>query len=234
MTINSWGSDEPVEVAKGGTQLNSYSTGDLIYASGANTWAKLAAGTDGHVLKLASGVPSWAAPSGGSGAWVYLNKQTASASSSINFDSTYITSTYDVYCVIWHDHQMSSDGTFYMRVSPDNGSNIRSSGYQGQVYDEDSISATTVSTEIRLQRSSMGGSTDEGHGIWIIYMAFPASSSIKTQFSYISGYVNSSDVVNCGSGYGKYDTAEAHNYLRFLGSSNIDTGTATLFGLAKS
>ena len=43
----------------GGTGLNSYSTGDIIYASSANTLAKLAKGTDGQVLKLSGGVPTW-------------------------------------------------------------------------------------------------------------------------------------------------------------------------------
>jgi len=36
-------------------------SGDTIYASAANTPARLAKGTDGQVLTLASGVPSWAA-----------------------------------------------------------------------------------------------------------------------------------------------------------------------------
>ena len=47
----------------GGTGLTSYSTGDILYASGANTLSKLAAGTNGYVLTLASGVPTWAAAS---------------------------------------------------------------------------------------------------------------------------------------------------------------------------
>jgi len=40
-------------------------TGDILYASGANTLAKLAKGSDTEVLTLASGVPSWAAPTVG-------------------------------------------------------------------------------------------------------------------------------------------------------------------------
>ena len=46
--------------ANGGTGLSSYTTGDLIYASATNTLSKLAAGTNGYVLTLAAGVPSWA------------------------------------------------------------------------------------------------------------------------------------------------------------------------------
>jgi len=39
--------------------------GDVIYSSAANTPARLAAGSDTEVLTLASGVPSWAAPTTG-------------------------------------------------------------------------------------------------------------------------------------------------------------------------
>ncbi len=48
----------------GGTGFSTYATGDLIYASATNTLSKLAAGTNGHVLTLSSGVPTWAASSG--------------------------------------------------------------------------------------------------------------------------------------------------------------------------
>ena len=50
----------------GGTGQTSYATGDIVYASATNTLSKLTAGTDGNVLTLASGVPSWAAPTGAS------------------------------------------------------------------------------------------------------------------------------------------------------------------------
>jgi len=44
----------------GGTGQTSYTSGDFLYASGTNTLAKLAKGSDDEVLTLASGVPSWA------------------------------------------------------------------------------------------------------------------------------------------------------------------------------
>lgn len=49
----------------GGTGQTTYATGDLLYASATNTLSKLTAGTDGYVLTLASGVPTWAASTGG-------------------------------------------------------------------------------------------------------------------------------------------------------------------------
>jgi hypothetical protein len=49
----------------GGTGQTTYTTGDLLYASATNTLSKLAAGTNGYVLTLAGGVPTWAASTGG-------------------------------------------------------------------------------------------------------------------------------------------------------------------------
>jgi hypothetical protein len=42
-------------------------TGDIIYASGANTPARLAIGTSADVLTVSGGIPAWAAPASSSG-----------------------------------------------------------------------------------------------------------------------------------------------------------------------
>ena len=56
-----------VAVTKGGTAQTTYATGDILYASATNTLSKLAVGSTGQVLTVASGAPSWAAAAGGSG-----------------------------------------------------------------------------------------------------------------------------------------------------------------------
>lgn len=45
-------------------------TGDIYYASGASTPARLAVGSDGDVLTVAGGVPTWDAPTAGGNSWV--------------------------------------------------------------------------------------------------------------------------------------------------------------------
>jgi len=57
--------DSPVAATLGGTAQTTYATGDLLYASGANTLAKRSIGTTGQVLTVSSGVPTWATPAGG-------------------------------------------------------------------------------------------------------------------------------------------------------------------------
>jgi hypothetical protein len=48
-------------IANGGTNITTYASGDILYASATNTLSNLTKGTDGQILTLASGVPSWAA-----------------------------------------------------------------------------------------------------------------------------------------------------------------------------
>jgi len=54
-------------VASGGTNLTSYTAGDILYATGSTTLSKLAKGTAGQVLTINSGAtaPEWATSSGG-------------------------------------------------------------------------------------------------------------------------------------------------------------------------
>lgn len=51
-----------LNAVNGGTGINTYTTGDILYASATNTLSKLAAGTNTYVLTMTGGVPVWAAP----------------------------------------------------------------------------------------------------------------------------------------------------------------------------
>jgi len=57
------------DATKGGTGQTTVAVGDILYGSGVNTWSKLAAGTNGFVLTLAAGIPSWAAGGSGAAQW---------------------------------------------------------------------------------------------------------------------------------------------------------------------
>ena len=54
-----------VPVNKGGTNLTSYTAGDMLYASGTTTLSKLALGTQGYVLTAGATGPVWSGISGG-------------------------------------------------------------------------------------------------------------------------------------------------------------------------
>lgn len=84
-----------IGLTKGGTGFTSYAAGDLIYASATNTLAKLAAGTNNHVLTLSGGLPVWAAPSGGGGATDFNDIGDATNTGSVTNDGYAQTWTWD-------------------------------------------------------------------------------------------------------------------------------------------
>ena len=49
-----------LSVSNGGTGLTSYTTGDILYASGSSALSALSIGTSGQVLVVSGGIPSWA------------------------------------------------------------------------------------------------------------------------------------------------------------------------------
>ena len=68
-------------VANGGTNITSYTAGDILYATGSTTLAKLAKGTAGQALKMNSGAtaPEWATGGGGATAThAYTNQSSTS------------------------------------------------------------------------------------------------------------------------------------------------------------
>jgi hypothetical protein len=49
-----------ITIAKGGTNITTYTTGDILYGSNTNVLSKLGIGSTGQVLTVVSGVPAWA------------------------------------------------------------------------------------------------------------------------------------------------------------------------------
>lgn len=65
ISTGTWSADT-IATTKGGTGLTTYATGDILYANGANSLAKLTIGANGKVLQVnGSGVPVWADIDGG-------------------------------------------------------------------------------------------------------------------------------------------------------------------------
>ncbi len=62
ITDGTWNADT-IGATYGGTAQTTYATGDMLYASGANTLAKRTVGSTGDVLSVVGGVPSWVATS---------------------------------------------------------------------------------------------------------------------------------------------------------------------------
>lgn len=66
-------SEATLATSRGGTNIASYTTGDLVYASSSSVISKLGIGSSGQVLKVSGGLPAWSA----SGATLAVNSESA-------------------------------------------------------------------------------------------------------------------------------------------------------------
>ncbi len=64
-TGNTLSLTNPVAVNLGGTSFASYTTGDMLYASGSTALSKVGIGTTGQVLSVSGGIPAWENVAGG-------------------------------------------------------------------------------------------------------------------------------------------------------------------------
>lgn len=91
----------PVTEVNGGTNQTTYTTGDLLYASGSNTLAKRSIGTTGQVLTVSGGLPTWSTPATSSSGLTYITQANPSASAATNVDNCF-TSTYSNYLITYY------------------------------------------------------------------------------------------------------------------------------------
>lgn len=100
--------------ANGGTNQSTYATGDLLYASAANTLSKRTIGTTGQVLTVSGGVPTWAAiPTSGtvtsvaSGNGMNFTTITGTGTVTMGTPTTLTTSTTNAVTATSHTHAVT-------------------------------------------------------------------------------------------------------------------------------
>ena len=161
-----------VTVAKGGTNLTSFTAGDLLYATGSTTLAKLAKGTALQKLQMNSGAtaPEWTTASSGDYTKIAVGGSGADLGSvSIAIDRT----TYVSFEIYWQSVP-TSDGAFprirYRNASGQiTSSNYKSSYVQTQG-SSGSISSEHMNAGDHIQIGGNGGYQDlEGHGFHLTY-----------------------------------------------------------------
>lgn len=92
-------------------------TGDIIYASAANTPARLPIGTTDQVLKVSGGIPTWATPAAGGSGLTLITSQSFTNSTSVQINNCF-SSTYRNYRVMLSVTAISAQSTnIYFRYS---------------------------------------------------------------------------------------------------------------------
>lgn len=140
-------------------------TGDLIYASGANTPARLGIGSTGNVLTVSGGLPTWAAASVGS---MSLIQDILLGSPSAALDFSSIPATFKHLLIEWAAVDTAGAGTqlgLGMQFNADTGSNYALQDLTGSGASPASFGSTGASS-LRAAIYAGSGGVSSGQ-IWI-------------------------------------------------------------------
>jgi len=205
--------------------------GDLVYGTGADTFAKLSLGTAGQVLKVNSGAtaPEWGTAASGAG-FVFIAAQSFSAAASTSMNSIF-TSTYAYYRIIM---DFSGTGDFlYVR--------LRASG-------SDNTAANYQSAVQYANKSTAAASHDE-NGTQFARLAFLAASngnisfdvlnpqlSVQTLISQQGGFfkTTSTTIIGTQHGAGLHKGTESFDGITFFGDTGTITGKVKVYGYSNS
>jgi hypothetical protein len=200
--------------------------GDTIYGTGSGAISRLGIGTTGQVLTVAGGVPSWATPAGGGGAWTLISTSTPSGATAVDFSS--ISSDYTQLVVTWAGVYASANNTnFLIRLNNDSGSNYKQR--EVETYGSNFAIFIGSSTSIPcMVRTTSTSETDAAAGYMIIFNANSTTNNkyIEHVTSYKRGD-NNVDTIRRNSFH--YDSNSAISSVNFYraetgGTINVTSG----------
>jgi len=222
--------DDAITLAK----MASGTDGNIITYDASGNPAVVASGTAGHFLKSqgADTVPVFAADN--AGAFTKLLTVTASDSATLDFNSTYITSTYRRYLFLF-SYIVPADDNKYAKIefSNDNGSSMQGTVDYVQQYQSNTIGSTytndtsSAAAQAYMTGGTVGSGAYEGYSgqLWII-----RDDSYYCQGSWQIYGANENDAMYWDGGFSVM--GGGINFIRFsFNGGNITSGNITLYGV---
>jgi hypothetical protein len=174
----------------------------------------------------------------GSGALTLLSTVTASASATVDVETTF-DSTYDAYMLVVSGAKPATDSVSLLARMKIGGSYITTSTYisTGGYTSLAGNQETTLATEITLVSSVWGNDAASSCDV-VIYIFNPSSTAFKKQIRYEATSLRidtGATQVQTRSGLGVNNGTAALTGIRFFASSgNISAGKFRLYGIANS
>ena len=211
-------------------------TGDIYYASSANTPARLGIGSTGNVLTVASGIPSWAAPAASATSYSLIN----TGGTSLSGTTTTLTGLSGYNKLMILAQTVSTDNNnadISVRFNSDTGSNYTSlggyvrntDGYSKEfgIRSESNFNGTSIGF---IQLSNYSPSSGDGSiqidganstGVKILQIASGANNGFSA-----TAYDNR--LITSG---GYYKGTSVISSVSFIsGNGSFDTGTIYIYG----
>ena len=205
-------------------------TGDIIYASGASTPARLGIGSSSQYLTVSGGVPSWGAVSAGSN-WSLLNSGGTALTGAATITVSGISGKDKILILVDGASASSGSGTMGFRLNADTGSNYYTYGGYAQA----------TGTALNIVGRNQGASnlaaiadTAEAASTLAGYISITGcnSSGVKAYLS--GGGSSASGVAGNQRGYwsgGYYNSSSTISSVSVFnaGGTNFDAGTVYVY-----
>lgn len=212
-------------------------TGDIIYASAANTPARLGIGTTDQVLKVTAGVPAWATPTaGGTANWSLLNAGGTALTGAQTITVSGISGANQVMIVFVSASNGQAGTALGIRLNTDTGTNYNSYGtyvyspFAHVVGGTSQNVTTTNGTYIGIgSLSGSAGSAASGYCL----LSGTNAAGVKP-FQAVAGFTrdgNDSQANNIIGGV-YLGTSTISSISMYSPSSNFDAGTVYVYTTA--
>ena len=212
------GVDTRLKALQPGTTL-----GDLFYASAtANTNTRLGIGSTGQVLTVASGVASWATPSGG----ITLVSTTALTGASVTTASIAATFKH-LYLVIADVYLTTTLGALSMRFNSDTGSNYIYSYIRNINTTLAGSNATTTSIVLSSRNASTNTSSKKSQ----IEVSLPRYTDTTARGVHINAYMHDDTNPASQRTDATYFGAAAISTITLFGDTNFQGGNLYVYGV---
>ena len=205
-------------------------TGDIIYASAANTPARLGIGSTGQVLGVSGGVPAWTTPS--SGALVYLTGTTFTTASSVSLPTNTFTSTYVNYVMYLTITAASANHDMGYRGRT-NGTDYTTANYHYAQLGY-KINSTYFNTAgLSADRMYLHGGTATADLVAGEIKIFSPQTTNNTRL-YFNGMGSEGGTANVQSGVGLLQANNQFDSLTFFPSTGTISGFYRVYGIVNS
>ena len=207
-------------------------TGDIIYASSANTPARLGIGSTSQVLTVSGGVPTWATPATGGG-MTLISRTTFSNVASQTFDDVFTTS-YETYFINIEEIYSASAGDDLQMQLRYAGPTTQTAAYYMANYSANyvatSMSFTHSNNASQWTLSDNSGDTNDRLAAQF-YINQVGNTSER---AIINGSMINSNKITAETMAGNAYTARTYTGFLLKSSSSNISGTVTIFGVKKS
>jgi hypothetical protein len=203
-------------------------TGDIYYASAANTPARLGIGSTDQVLKVTAGIPAWATPATPSSGLTFINRTVFTAAATTTIDGLF-SDTYENY-ILKLSCKVSSSGSvpfIKFRYGTTTNSLGYNYGFEGAYIGGTASNVFTGNNfnEMSLEQTSAGSSS-----VLDLFITRPSSSG----HLYANGFFNSPYKGITYSGGLQISENQAWGGIFISVPSGTVTGVLTVYGMAKS